>query len=200
MNWREFISQLIGALAWPSAIVILGVLFRREIRSLLSAPLQKIKAGPVEFLFEKELEETKRESKEAQEQLVMLEESAPNSTPLPRVLPKSLREELEGLADDRPQAAVLEAYERVEVELKEIVAGKHGPAQGHPIPSGSALLGLAAQYELLSEKDLTALEGLLTLRNLAVHAQERELSPGKAKEFLDLADGLLWVIRFRSPE
>lgn len=197
MSWREFISQVIGALAWPAGIVILGLVFRREIRGLLSAPLKRIKAGPVEFLFEKELEEAKRESRDA---LVTLEESMPTGPPLPKVFPESLREEMDRLADDRPREAILNAYERIETELKRIVERKLGPAAGHAVPGGSALLGLATHHELLTEKDLVALEGLLTLRNLAVHAQERELSPGKAKEFLDLADGILWVIRFRTAE
>ena len=46
-----FISELVESLAWPSVVLVLGLVFRSEFFQLISV-MKKLKAGPVEAEFE----------------------------------------------------------------------------------------------------------------------------------------------------
>ena len=54
MDTLTFIAKLVEFLAWPTAAVIVVVLLRDELRRLLSL-VKKLKAGPVEAEFEREV-------------------------------------------------------------------------------------------------------------------------------------------------
>jgi hypothetical protein len=46
MGALEFTAALIGALAWPLAVVVVAITFRRAIQSALSGQIRRWKAGP----------------------------------------------------------------------------------------------------------------------------------------------------------
>lgn len=50
MDWLTFISQVIGALAWPSAVITIFLGLRKPIRDLLPY-IQKLKWKEVEIEF-----------------------------------------------------------------------------------------------------------------------------------------------------
>lgn len=49
---EQFIASLVNSLAWPGAVAV-AVAFRRQIGALLSSSLKRLKAGPVEFEFDR---------------------------------------------------------------------------------------------------------------------------------------------------
>ncbi|MFM0284152.1 hypothetical protein P0D75_39705 [Paraburkholderia sediminicola] len=51
MDWLTFTSKALEALAWPTVVLILGLVFRQKLLDLIPA-IKKIKAGPVEAEFE----------------------------------------------------------------------------------------------------------------------------------------------------
>ncbi|MBB1467197.1 hypothetical protein H5232_01785 [Pseudoalteromonas sp. SG41-5] len=63
MDLLTFISKVIDAIAWPTVILILGIVFRRSVSDLFPF-LRKIKAGPVEAEFGAEARKLLEESKE----------------------------------------------------------------------------------------------------------------------------------------
>ncbi|EOB6396909.1 hypothetical protein ACHELZ_002374 [Vibrio vulnificus] len=63
MDILTFISELVGVVAWPIVVLILGLFYRTSIAGLLPS-LSKIKAGPVEAEFDVEMRTTLAKSKE----------------------------------------------------------------------------------------------------------------------------------------
>lgn len=104
-----------------------------------------------------------------------------------------MREELAGLAQDRPAEAIVEAFRWVEQGIRRQVEPLVPEAAR--APSATAVAGIAAAEGIFNPPLVSTIEGLAVLRNLAVHAKSaRELSPGKAMEFLDLADAAMYAI------
>lgn len=54
MDGLTFIAEMIKALAWPLAMVAIALIFRRQLRTLLTR-MSKGRLGPAEFEFEQEL-------------------------------------------------------------------------------------------------------------------------------------------------
>lgn len=86
------------SLAWPGAIVIAVLVFRRQLSSLLSEPLRRIKADPIEMEF--------------MERIAVLEAQldVEPDAPMARPSPDSLTVQLDRVAEIAPQAAVMEAH------------------------------------------------------------------------------------------
>jgi hypothetical protein len=59
MDTLSFIAKLIEVLAWPGAIVTVVLLLRKELKQLVPL-LRKVKAGPVEAEFEREIAQLER--------------------------------------------------------------------------------------------------------------------------------------------
>ena len=74
MDQLTFISNLVEFLAWPIASVLLVFLLRGEIKRLLPY-IKRLKAGPLEAEFEREIKELKATA-EAQPQLLPPPEGA----------------------------------------------------------------------------------------------------------------------------
>lgn len=60
--------------------------------------------------------------------------------------------------------------------------------------SGGALARMARQRDLISDETLAAIEGLSVLRDLTVHVGS-EISVDRARDFLALADAVLYALR-----
>jgi hypothetical protein len=100
MDTLTFIAKLVEFLAWPSAAVILVLLLRGEIKGLFRY-VKKVKAGPMEAEFEREVKELKATA-EAQPQLLPPPEGA---TPEKQMLIQ--------IVQINPRSAVLEAWRGV---------------------------------------------------------------------------------------
>lgn len=152
----------------------------------LSGRVRRWRAGPAGF----EVEYWDEVADEARAGL-------PAKPPPPEVEPEpigvSLRDELEALAQDSPPEAIVAAFGRVEQALRRRIEPLVPEAA--QAPSAIALAGIAATKGVIDPALLSTIEGLAVLRNLAVHTTSaRELSPGKAMEFLDLADAAIYAI------
>jgi hypothetical protein len=53
LSWREFISSLAGSLAWPIALCLIAIIFRQQIRHLLTGNhnVKRIKAGLIKWQY-----------------------------------------------------------------------------------------------------------------------------------------------------
>lgn len=111
MDALTFIAKLVEFLAWPSATVVLLLLLRGEINDLFRY-VKKLKAGPVEAEFEREVKELKAAA-EAQPQLLPPPEGA---TPEKQMLLQ--------LVQINPRSAVLEAWRGVEEASLRVIQNK----------------------------------------------------------------------------
>jgi hypothetical protein len=55
VDTKQFIASVVGSLAWPGAVVVIALLFRRQLAALLASPVKRLKAGPVELEFDRVL-------------------------------------------------------------------------------------------------------------------------------------------------
>jgi hypothetical protein len=177
MSTDQFIASLVNSFAWPLAVVCIAVVFRAQLKTLLTERLSHIKAGPVEADFERLRSDVQAE----------LGKPVLSSTTQPDT------KDLAALAERIPAAAIIEAYMRVEQELREILttAGKaiSDPDDARP------LAHIALDSGLITPKTVNAVEGITVMRHLAVHGPRRDVSVRQAQEYVVLVNTLLYAIR-----
>jgi hypothetical protein len=182
VDTQQFIASLVSSLAWPGAIIVLALLFRRQLRQLLSGPLKRLKAGPsgLELEFDRLISE-------AQAQV----EPAPDVAELEA--PESAVADLAEVARASPAAAVLDGFARVEQELRERLRAAGDPRADNK--RGALMLARAAlDAKLITPETMEAIRGMAVLRNLAAHGGAADLSEDRAREYLALADAVLFAI------
>ena len=68
-------------------------------------------------------------------------------------------------------------------------------AQSSRAIGGWGLARLAHRHKLLSDETLKAVEGLSVLRNLAAHTVNDTIGAERARDYLALADAVLYALR-----
>jgi len=111
--------------------------------------------------------------------------------------PPSLVDELGRLAQASPNAAILEAHSRLEHELRELTKDLTADQRPRGVV---ALARLALEQGLITPETLHAIEGVTTLRNLAAHGRQAEVSPERAMDYLALVDAVLFALRQKARE
>ena len=138
--------------------------------------IRKLKAGPLEAEFEREVKELKSEAAGA----------------LPPPEPKALGDKAQRLfqlAEISPRAAVLEAWQGVEFAARRAVLQR----AGSPIPDVSSPLRVLrelSQLQLLSPEDVALFQDLRGLRNQATHSPDFNPSYEAVSNYLQLAGAL----------
>jgi hypothetical protein len=183
MDWLEFISSMTKALAWPAAILAILLIFRKSIIRVLPE-IRRLKAGPSGL----ELEWIDRKLDEAREQLEAsqeaLEEPASSAasedskqrTKAAERASRTFMEEITELADISPQAAVVEAYRRLESVLRLAITQHLGPDLGPKseyrqanIPS---IVRAANAAGILTDSEVSLIADLRGIRNAVTHSVE----------------------------
>jgi hypothetical protein len=177
MDTNQFIASLVSSLAWPAAVVCIAVLFRVQLKTLLTERLRHIKAGPLEADFE-------RLRSEVQAELGQSEST---------VQPQTDTRDLIDLAQRVPGAAIVEAHERVERELRQtLISAGEKPSDTADVRD---LAHRALERGLITPVTVNAIEGVTVMRNLAVHGPRREISVKQAEEYVTLVNAVLYAIR-----
>ena len=178
MNWLAFFAAVIQGLAWPVVVLVLGLVFRAQIKGLLARPLERLEVGPFKANWLRVLAEVET-------QVETKATGSDASTDKPSLVPKAL-------ARTDPVAAVFAAHELIYKRLQEITGQEFGSP---PLPRTAAALARDAHDRgLISTETLRAIEGITILRNLAAHGGAGEVTPDRAQEYLAQVEVLLWVL------
>ncbi len=183
MNWLGFSAAVIQAIAWPAAILGLAIIFRAEVKGLMSDRMRRFKAGPLEVEWE--------------HVAAQIEAQVPPAELGHEPGAESLLAELGDMAREHPAAAVLEAYGRVERRLRQMLEAHDEAQEGITLRSTTSAVGyarMAEQAGLVSPETVRAVEGLRMLRNLAAHGREGEVPPQRAVEYVVLAEAVLFAL------
>lgn len=175
MDTLEFIASLVRSLAWPLAATILVVILRKPLASILAGRSGRLKAGPLEMEWDRLLEAT---------------EASIERTPAMKSLPSESNE----IAELAPVGAVLQAYSEIERALRQRLESVGVKQEEIQRSGGRQLARVAADHGVVSPETLNSIEGMVLLRNLAAHGQEYELSISRAREYLLLADAVIYSI------
>ncbi len=174
MSDLEFIAALVKALAWPVVVVVVVLLFRRQLAKLLGQPLRSLRAGPLEANWDLQAAELRTEL-------------ADSTSPGPDGS-SGATTDLAPLAATAPVAAVLQAFSRIEDRLHELLADE--PGRG----SALQLARRASDLRLISPEAVRAVEGAAVLRNLVAHGGPTDLDEPRARDYLALVDAVLFAL------
>lgn len=173
MDWKTFISEIIGSLAWP-AVVTFSIFILKDNLGELLPRLKKLKHKDTELEFIEGIAELAKEAStlpklEVESQSVQLN-----------------REVLLRLASISPRSAVIEAYRIVEV------AGVKAIEEFYPVLKGRDVRSQVQVSKMLREKVLSSeryhqLRELLMLRNKAAHDEDFSLTGGPIETYIDVA-------------
>lgn len=195
MDGFQFVSAVIGSLAWPVAIIVLVLLLRRPLVKMLSErPVKLFEAGPtgvkVEY-FDEKIEEARSELEEARAERGDLKGAAP--APFDTSAARDdFMYEMEQLAKVSPSAVILESFARLERVLREALEpqspGNHAPGR---LSSIRQLARQAVDQRLIAPSELAALDDVTVLRNVVAHRRAVELDEERALAYASLIRQLI---------
>jgi len=166
-------------------VALIAWTFRQQIAALFDGPIKRWKAGPLE------MEYWAQETAEVVDHVGILDAVAAGEQ-------DDEIAQLAELAEKTPVVAVMAGFRLVERELRIIArAGGLDDTEGLPV---SKLITREAEAGLITQETVSAVRGLLTLRNLAAHDDGSGLSvtPERAQEYVVLVQGVLFALS-RSP-
>ncbi len=178
MTVLGFVAALVQALAWPVVVLIIAIIFHRQVKALMSEQLKRFKAGPVEVEWER--------------QVVRVETLVEPVPPHLGATGLSLADEFGSLAAQEPRRAILEAFDRVTLKLRPLLVGDEPEAE-RPYSRLQDKLRVATKTRLVTPEAARSIEGMQILRNLAAH-DAGEISPERAANYLALADAVIYSL------
>ncbi|ELC0660802.1 hypothetical protein SD340_004182 [Vibrio fluvialis] len=173
MDWLSFISDIVGSLAWPIATIVIVFVLRQKIESILNN-LKKVKAGPLEAEFERQVES-----------LRISTESYIDEKPI-----SEFEKKLYQLSEINPRSAILEAWQGIEASARRLVIEKGLYEAG---PESRPLLDVfraLSKNKLISEAEILLFHELRGLRNSAAHDESFLPTKESALNYVEMARGL----------
>ena len=174
MDYLSFIADLVRSLSWPAAVVVVALVFRKQIAALF-VRVESVGYGDFKVRFREELDQLRSEATESglfrdstgRSYLQMASRRAP------------IIAEIAGVS---PRAAILEAWLQVEEALHAIARQKDLPTR-----NTSVIIRELERREVLDPQITDTLRRLNALRNEVVHVSQRALTSDDALEFSQLA-------------
>jgi len=170
------LASVIEALSWPVATVIIVYLFKSEIGKLLPK-VSKIKAGPIEAEFEREMEEVAAGSKDLLPSIEITQQVV------------SANDKLVTLAQIDARSAILEAWRNLESSLREAIIYRVG-STAQNISSSYKVVKTLEEFDILSSKEVLVVNDLRGLRNQAAQVDDFNPSLDSAFKYIELAKSL----------
>lgn len=176
MDLFTFIAKLADALAWPITAVVFVVLLRREITAL--APfIRRLKAGPLEAEFEREVREL-RTVAETTKSTVALQ-------------PSSWQLSAEKLAQVNPRSAIIEAWRQTEIAATRELRERRPSVTAEQVRSTREILRLLGETGIATPEEVALLNQMRFLRNQAGHVESFQPTYEAAMNFVQLAAHLV---------
>jgi hypothetical protein len=181
-----FIAKIVEALAWPVAAVVLVLLLRREIIGL--APyIRKLKAGPLEAEFEREVRELR----------TAMDRTASGGVSLAQ---PDWQVASEQLAQVNPRAAIFEAWRQTEIAAIRELQARQPNLSNEQVRSTREVLRLLGESGLATPEDVALLNQMRFLRNQAAHVESFQPTYEAAMNFVQLGAHLMGRIASRRSE
>lgn len=171
MDWKTFIANIVGSLAWPLVVVFIVWLLKDKIGDLLPR-LKKLKHKDTELEFIEGVKELVRVEK-----LPIADESNDLMTS---------RKALQVIANISPRSAVIEAYRIVEVAAVKAIGKAYPDLQGKDITK-QVQISKMLRDKVLNTDRYVQLRELLLLRNKAAHAEDFSLTGSPIETYIDVA-------------
>lgn len=185
MDALTFTAEVIKALAWPTAVVIIALMVRKPVIELLPF-LRRLKYKEVEFEFSKELAQLKSE-------VIATEPGMSQKSRHPAVGTSNNR--LLNIASISTSAAILEAWSELESASVAVASSFWLQPPSDAFKNDPELGEYLLQCKVIDEKQLAVFNKLRELRNKVAHAIDLNLSEEEARTYIELATTLIAHIR-----
>lgn len=193
MSWLSFIAAVIQGLAWPAVVLILGLVFRRQIQALLARPMERLEVGPLKATWTQVIAEVKANVAE----LPPVARPSDGQNAESGVGERFKAVTLKQLVVSDPGTSVLLAHDLVYRQLQELTGLNFG--SGPPLAGTAAALAQDARARgLISPGTQSAIEGITLLRNLVAHGGADEVTSDRAQEYVAQVDAILEVLEVAS--
>jgi hypothetical protein len=180
MDNQQFVASLVSSLAWPVAVVIVALVFRRPIGEMIDR-LEHVKSP----LFE-------GWAKARAETRLAL---AASPAPAPEAAVHGpLTDDFAALAATAPIDAILRAWNVVETLLREYLE-LEGVPKARTL-TFDQMTDTALKVGLMTRDTANGIKGLANLRTVALHGVGEKLDSDKALDFLALADAVVFTIEY----
>jgi hypothetical protein len=181
MDWLTALTEIVKALAWPVAVIVVFFGIRKHLIELFPF-LEKMKWKDLELQFSRKVREV------AEEAAASLPPPAPGADgPAALSATRSKEQRLMELATVSPRAAILEAWLGVErAAANALVRRNPGRAVG-ATRSQQNLRTLLGTEEILNGQQVRLFEELRELRNRATHFPDFSLTESDVRDYMRAA-------------
>ena len=172
-NTMEAFNQLVGHLAWPITVLLLAIIFRRQLQKLIER-LEKAETKWGDFTFSKAIDDIREDFIRIEGRVTAFESH--DETDIPET--KELY---------APVAEVMSAWTDVEELCKQLLTKKgiHAPRTYRAL--GSRL----NRNQLIDSEHAIILGKLRQVRNIAAHGSPETVSARDAQEYIVLANRMM---------
>jgi hypothetical protein len=175
MDWLQFISSILVGFAWPSVLIVLMVILRKQISALAARVEEITLPGGAKAKFEKAIAEAREKAEKI--------EPAATDTPTPKIQPPDSF--FLDVANSFPEAAIMGSFQEVERTLWEMVPFLGLPTKGRAPPD---VIEELQRKRYIDDNTANLFHKLREARNLAAHAgYVNRVGPGDALEFREQA-------------
>lgn len=176
MDWKTFIAQIVGSIAWPAVVMFLIYQLKDRLAELLPR-LRKLKHKDIELEFSEKLNELAIES-EASKEDFLESEKRPEINEQFNFLMK--------LSDISPRSAVIEAYRVLESASAKAAAKAYQEFEAQQIFNPIQIQKML-QAKVISKNQAHQFNELRKLRNQAAHMEDFELKNMPVEAYIDIA-------------
>ena len=175
MDVYTFLSELVKALSWPIAVILIVFILRKPLSGLIPL-LQRFKYKDLELEFGQRVERVR----------AGVRSELPMEPPLTS-LPAEVQDRILKLSETSPRSAILEAWRELELRLHEAASTMpEFRSSRHQSPLDA--IHMLQKSERLSPQVSAVVQDLRALRNRAAHATDFALSCESAQEYLRATD------------
>ncbi|MEO5716794.1 MAG: hypothetical protein ABIT37_25165 [Luteolibacter sp.] len=171
------IAAVLNAIAWPLAILIIVLIFRKGISRLISR-LKKGKFGGSEWEFETLIKDA--------------ESDAPFTA---SQTPTEIDPAIIALAETQPRGAVISAWLQIERLVDEVMESRGIPTSYPNRRSPLTSIREIERAQILTSDYIALFHDLRVLRNEAAHSRDFDPSPESVLRYLQLSSNLMTALR-----
>lgn len=178
-----FLSSVIGSTAWPLALLILVLVFRKQIATILDK-IKSVKWGDVEAVIERDIQEATT--------------TASAIEPAPADIAdenKGRFLELTKMARSSPTGAIVEAWKDIEEAGRDLAESSGIAVSSVPSRPYFSLQALLAGNKLIPRAEVETFRELRMIRNRAAHIKDDQVTVDQARQYVVLADRLVDALK-----
>ena len=186
MDWKQFISSLVGNLSWPIAVFAMFFLFRSEIRKLIQK-LAHLKYKDIELDFDKVKQQAE----------AIHDETIPRAAIPMRNGPfyESLEDQILGTIETAPAAAILLAWSALETAIASAVSRKAISAESPSYRSPLHNIEMLEKYGELPKGHVSLMHEMRILRNKVAHHHDAMISISQ-EQALNYASAAIDLVQY----